>query len=293
MGKSWKDKVFNGVNIFIMIIVVFATLYPFWYALIGSFNDGLDYMRGGVNLITRKWTLVNYEIVFMDRTILNAYKITLARTVIATFGHVLFTGIFAYGFSKKNLKGRNVYAIMGLATMLFSGGLIPYYMVLKSLGFINNFLVYIIPGLFSFFDVLIFQASFREIPDSIVESAKLDGAHEYSIFFRIVLPVSMPVVAAITLFTGIYNWNAYFDSMLFTTDPKLQTIMIYLLKIVRTQQEATALATRAANLVKNPHISSKTIQFSTMMVTTIPIILVYPFLQRYFVKGLLIGSVKG
>jgi putative aldouronate transport system permease protein len=292
-ANTWRDKTFNFANIVFMLIIVFITLFPFWNAMMGSFNDGLDYMKGGVNFLTRKFSLINYQIVFMDATIINAYKITFLRTIVATGCHVIFTALFAYGFSKKNLIGRNAIAIMGLITLLFSGGLIPYYMVIKSLGLVNHFLVYIIPGLFNFFDVLIFQAFFREIPESVVESAKLDGAHEYTIFFRIILPISMPVIAAIVLFTGIYNWNAYFDCMIFTSKPELQTIMIFLLKIVRTQQAATALAVRAADMVKNPSVSSKTIQLATMMVTTIPIIAVYPFLQRYFIKGLLLGSVKG
>jgi putative aldouronate transport system permease protein len=297
---SWKDKTFDILNVVFMVVLAFITLYPFWNALVGSFNNGTDYMRGGVAWFPRVWTIDNYRVVFLDSSILNAFKITIARTVLATFAHVIFTGLFAYGFSKKQLIGRSAIAVMGMITMLFFGGLIPYYMVIKSLGFINNFLVYIIPGglatysgLFSFFEVLIFQAYFREIPDSLVESAKLDGANEYTIFFKIILPVSAPVVAAVTLFCGIYNWNAYFDSMLFTTKPELQTVMMFLMKIVKTQQAASSLARRAATILGNRTTTSRTVQLATMMVTTIPIIMVYPFMQRYFVKGVMIGSVKG
>jgi putative aldouronate transport system permease protein len=292
-GSTWKDKAFDVLNILFMLFLVFLTLYPFWNAMVGSLNNGTDYMRGGVSWFPRKWTIDNYRVVFLDPSILNGYKVTIARTILATFCNIVFTGVFAYGFSKRHLMGRNVIATMGLITMLFSGGLIPYYLVLDSLGFINNFLVYIIPGLFSFFNVLIFQAYFREIPESIVESAKLDGAHEYTIFFKLILPVSMPVVAAITLFVGIYNWNAYYDSMIFTTKPELQTVMMFLMKIVKTQQAASSLARRAATILGSRTTTSRTVQLATMMVTTIPIIIAYPFLQRYFVKGMLIGSVKG
>jgi putative aldouronate transport system permease protein len=292
-SNSWKDRTFDILNVSFMVVLAFVTLYPFWNALVGSFNNGLDYMRGGVVWFPRVWTLDNYRVAFLDSSIIDAYKVTILRTLVATVAHVIFTGLFAYGFSKRHLVGRNTIAVMGLITLLFSGGLIPYYMVLKSLGFINNFLVYIIPGLFSFFNVLIFQAYFREIPESLVESAKLDGANEYTIFFKLILPVSMPVIAAITLFTGIYNWNAYFDSMIFTSKPQLQTVMMFLLKIVKTQQAASALEMRATTMLGTRTTSSKTVQLAMMMVTTVPIIVIYPFLQKYFVKGLLIGSVKG
>jgi putative aldouronate transport system permease protein len=292
-SSSWKDKTFDTLNVAIMLVLAFVTLYPFWNALVGSLNNGTDYMRGGVAWFPRVWTIDNYRVVFLDSSILNAYKITIARTILATSAHVIFTGLFAYGFSKKHLIGRSTIAVMGLITMLFNGGLIPYYMVLKSLGFINNFLVYIIPGLFSFFNVLIFQSFFREIPESIVESAKMDGAHEYSIFFKLILPVSLPVVAAMILFTGIYNWNAYFDSMIFTSKPELQTVMMFLMKVVKTQQAASSLARRASIILGTRTTASRTVQLATMMVTTIPIIMVYPFMQKYFVKGVMIGSVKG
>jgi putative aldouronate transport system permease protein len=290
--NTWKDTTFDMMNVALMVVLAFVTLYPFWNALVGSLNNGTDYMRGGVAWFPRVWTIDNYRVVFLDSSIVNAYKITIARTIIATITHVIFTGLFAYGFSKKHLIGRSTIAVMGLITMLFSGGLIPYYMVLKTLGFINNFLVYIIPGLFSFFHVLIFQSFFREIPEAIVESAKMDGAHEYTIFFKLILPVSLPVVAAMILFTGIYNWNAYFDSMIFTSKPELQTVMMFLMKVVKTQQAASSLARRASIILGNKTTASRTVQLATMMVTTIPIIAIYPFMQKYFVKGVMIGSIK-
>lgn len=288
-----KDKIFNGFNSIFMLIVIFLTLYPFLYSLAGSFNVGSDYMKGGVYIWPRKFTLDNYKIVFSDLSILTALKITVARTVLGTVASVLFTSVFAYGFSRKDLIGKKYYAAICLITMYFSGGLIPYYMVVKQLGMVNHFVVYIIPGLFSFFNVLILQSFFREIPESIVESAKMDGAGEYMIFFKLIAPLSKPVLATVALFNAVGNWNAFFDSMLFTTKPELQTIQLLLMKIIRSRDGATKLAEMGASVSQAANTTSVTIQLATMIVATVPIILVYPFLQRYFVSGLTIGSVKG
>lgn len=291
--NSRKDKVFNTFNVVLMLVIIFITLYPFWYSLVGSFNVGDDYMKGGVYFWPRNFTLDNYKVVFSDHSIITALGITVARTILGTFTSVLFTSIFAYGFSRKNLMGKKYYAIICLITMYFSGGLIPYYMLIKKLVLINKFLVYIIPGLFSFFNVLILQSFFREIPDSIVESAKIDGAGDYKIFFRLIVPLSKPVLATIALFNAVGHWNAFFDSMLFTTKPELQTIQVLLMKIIRSRDGASKLAEMGVSVTQAANTTSVTIQLATMIVATVPILLIYPFLQRYFVSGLTIGSVKG
>lgn len=291
--NSIKDRIFNVFNVILMIIVIFATLYPFLYSLVGSFNVGDDYMKGGVYIWPRQFTLDNYKVVFSDKSIVTALGITVFRTLLGTVTSVIFTSIFAYGFSRKSLMGKKYYAIICLITMYFSGGLIPYYMLIKNLNLLNNFLVYIIPGLFSFFNVLVLQSFFREIPESIVESAKMDGAGEYRIFFTLITPLSKPVLATIALFNAVGHWNSFFDSMLFTTKPHLQTIQVLLMKIIRSRDGATKLAEMGVSLSQASNTTSVTIQLATMIVATVPIILVYPFLQRYFVSGLTIGSVKG
>lgn len=291
--NSVKDKIFNILNIILMFIVIFVTLYPFLYSLVGSFNVGDDYMKGGVYIWPRQFTLDNYKVVFSDKAIITALGITVSRTLLGTITSVIFTSIFAYGFSRKGLMGKKYYAVICLITMYFSGGLIPYYMLIKKIDLINNFLVYIIPGLFSFFNVLVLQSFFREIPESIVESAKMDGAGEYKIFFTLITPLSKPVLATIALFNAVGHWNSFFDSMLFTTKPHLQTIQVLLMKIIRSRDGATKLAEMGVSMSQASNTTSVTIQLATMIVATVPIILVYPFLQRYFVSGLTIGSVKG
>jgi putative aldouronate transport system permease protein len=288
------DKIFDFVNILGMLIVIFLTLYPFWFTIVGSLNIGSDYMSGGVNFWPRKFTLENYQVVLRNHQITNAFVITVLRTVIGTFTSVLFTAIFAYGFSRKDLMGKNIYAIIALITMYFGGGLIPSYMLIKNLHLIDNFLVYIIPTLFSFWNVLIMQSFFREIPESMLESAKIDGAGEYKIFFRLVIPLSMPVLATITLFNGVGHWNSYFDSMLYTNEESLQTIQVIIMKVIRNRDAALSAATKAGIATADKQkTSAVTLQLATMIVATLPIMILYPFLQKYFVAGMTIGSIKG
>lgn len=291
--SSRGDKVFDVLNIIGMCILIFLTLYPFWYCLIGSFNEGADYAQGGVYLLTRKFTWANYRAVFQNQQLFDAFRVTIARTVLGTAASLLFTAVFAYGFSRKNLKFRGFYAAMGTVTLFFGGGLIPYYLVLRQLHLIDKFAVYIIPALFSFWNVIIFQSFFREIPESIHESARIDGAGEYRILFHLILPLSKPVLAAIGLFTAVGHWNAYFDSMAFTNKVELQTLQVLLMKIVKSKEVALQMAQSVARYVKRDEVNPLTVQLATMMVAALPIMVVYPFLQKYFVKGLLIGSVKG
>lgn len=289
-----RTGVFDILNNTIMVIVILLTLYPFWYCLVGSLNSGRDYMKGGVYLWPRSFTLDNFFVVFQEKTIVQAFAITAARTVVGTLLAILVTMLFSYGFSKKYLMGRKIYAFMGIVTMYFSGGMIPEYLNIKALGMMNSFLVYIIPALFTFFNVLIFQSYFQSIPEAMVESARMDGASEYRIFFRLIIPLSIPVVAAISLFTAVGHWNSYYDAMLYTTKPELQTIQLYLVKMVRNKEAAASLvANFIAEYRQNDSVNSTTLQLATMIVTSAPIILTYPFLQRYFIKGVMIGSVKG
>ena len=292
--RSVRDKVFDASNVALMVLIVFVTLFPFWYAVVGSLNHGADYMRGGVTFWPRQFTLANYQVVLRERQIIDAYQITIARTALGTFVHIVFTGVFAYGFSRPLLKGRKVYATIGLITLFFNGGLIPIYLLYRALGLLNNFLVFILPGMFNFWNVLIFQTFFREIPISINESAKMDGANEYTIFFRLIIPVSKPVFAAIALFVSVWHWNSFFDAMVFTTSRSLQPLQLYLMRIIRTREAAANVASRAAEMMATQfEVNSTTIQLATIVVTALPIIALYPFLQKYFVKGLLIGSIKG
>ncbi|WP_039765832.1 carbohydrate ABC transporter permease, partial [Caldicellulosiruptor sp. F32] len=183
--SSFGDKIFNVVNVTLMLIICFLTLYPVWYIIVYSFNEGKDAMLGGIYFWPRKFTLDNYKTVFSNSDITTAFMVTVARTVITTTLHVFFTAMVAYAFLRKELMGRKIYMAMGTITLFFGGGLIPYFLLIKSLGLYNTFWVYVIPGMFNFYNLIIFQAFFRELPIELEESAKIDGANDFVIFTRI------------------------------------------------------------------------------------------------------------
>ena len=293
--KKKKPETFDLVNGAIMVLMMLVMLFPFWYCVVGSFNDGTDYLRGGVYLWPREFVLSNYKAVFRDPSIFNAFKVTIAKSLLGTFSSVLVTALAAYAMTRPALKGKRFYAPFMTLTMYFGGGLIPYFVVIKDLGLYDSFWVYIIPGLFSVWNMIILRSFFAELPPELIEAARLDGAGEYRIFFQIVLPLSKAVLATIVLFSLVGHWNAYFDSMMYTSAPELQTIQLFLKKMITDPGTASSLASSAAMAIpaEARKVTPQTIKLAAMVVTSLPIICVYPFLQKYFVKGTMVGSVKG
>ncbi|MFM9277115.1 carbohydrate ABC transporter permease [Paenibacillus jiagnxiensis] len=289
--KTAGEAVFDAVNNVVMLIICFVTLYPIWYVLVHSFNDGADAMQGGIFWVPRVFSLDNYRAVFASSGIMTAMGVTVAKTLVGTVVHVFFTAMVAYAYSRRELIGRRFYMIVGTVTLFFGGGLIPTYLLIRDLGLLDSFWVYIIPAMFSFFDLIIFVSFFRELPDALEEAAKMDGANDFKIFYSIVLPCSMPVVATIALFHGVYQWNDYFTGMIYINDTNLQPIQTYLYRVVAQSSSNQMMA--AAPGVAAQTVTSQSIKLATMVVTTLPIVLAYPFLQKYFVKGLMIGSIKG
>lgn len=290
--KSKEEKIFNVINNILMGLFCLIILYPVWYITIIAFNNGPDAAMGGIYLIPRVFTMDNFKTVFQTDGIIKAFGVTALRVVIGVTTHVLFTAMVAYGLSKPKLRGRKIFINMGIVTMFFSGGLIPYYLLMKDLGFLDSFWMYIIPSMFNFFDLIIFQSFFKELPASLEESAHIDGANDLQIFVKIILPLSMPVIATIALFNGVYHWNDYMTGLIFINNDSLQTIQTYLYKII-AQSQASSMAAQAGAAGVARTVTTKSIQLATMVVTTLPIMCVYPFLQKYFVKGVMVGSVKG
>lgn len=292
---NWRQQRTNGeiafdwFNVILMTAICFVTLYPIWYILVNSLNEGADAMLGGIFWWPRKFTLDNYKTVFQNSGVMKAFGVTVLRTVVGTVANVLFTAMVAYPLSKSHLVGRKFYMAMGTITMFFSGGLIPTFLLYKNMNLLDSFWVYIIPGLFNFFNLIIFVNFFRDIPSALEESASIDGATDWTIFIRIILPLSKPVLATIALFTGVYHWNDYFAGVIFINNPDLQPIQTFLYRIVAESGSTQMMAT-ASNITRTT--TSLSIKLSTMVVTTVPIICVYPFLQKYFVKGMMVGAVK-
>jgi putative aldouronate transport system permease protein len=288
--KTYGERLFDYINILLMLFVCFATLYPIWYVLVNSLNEGTDAMRGGIYWWPRIFSFGNYQAVFDNSGIMTAMGVTIAKTLLGTITHVLFTAMVAYALSQKDLIGGRVYLLIGTMTLFFSGGLIPSFLLIRDLGLFDSFWVYIIPAMFSFFNLIIFMTFFREIPDALEEAAKIDGANDFVIFIRVVLPVSMPVLATIALFQGVFQWNDYFAGMIFINNPDLQPIQTYLYRII-AQSSSNQMAADAG--IVNKTVTSQSIKLATMVITTMPIVAAYPFLQKYFVQGMMIGSVKG
>ncbi|MCC8026554.1 MAG: carbohydrate ABC transporter permease [Clostridium sp.] len=295
MKKKKSIQIFDVVNSGVMVLMMAVMLFPFWYCVAGSLNDGTDYLKGGVYLWPRIFTGANYQAVFKDATIFRSFMVSVAKTLLGSLSSLFVTALAAYAMCRPQLKGRKFYAAFMTLTMYFSGGLIPYFLVIKGLYLYDNFLVYIIPGLFSVWNMIIIRSFFSDLPDSLIESAKMDGAGEYRIFFQIVLPLSKPVLATVLLFSLVGHWNSYFDSMMYTSSMELQTIQLFLKKMITDPGTASGLAASAAMAIPESakKVTPQTIKLAAMIVTSAPIICVYPFLQKYFVKGMTMGAVKG
>ncbi len=289
---SRGERTFEISNVIFMLVVCFVTLYPIWYTVVLSFNDGGNALKGGIFWWPRVFTTDNYKAVFRNSGIVSAYSITILRTFVGTVINVFFTAMVAYAFAKEHLFARKIYFTMGTITMFFGGGLIPFFLLLKDLHLLDTFWVYIIPTMFNFFNLLIFMAFFREIPASLEESAMMDGANDFVVFIRIILPLSKPVLATIALFTGVWHWNDYFFGVVYINKSSLQPIQTYLYKIVAEAGSSRMAISNPVGVSKS-NVTSNSIKYATMVVTTLPIVLVYPFLQKYFVKGVMLGAVKG
>lgn len=297
--SSLGDRTFTVSNTIILTLFAFLCVYPFWYILILSLNEGRDAALGGIYWWPRTFTLDNFQVMLSDPAILKALWITVKRTLLGTFGSLLVTSLVAFALSRKELPGRQSFLLVFLFIMLFSGGLIPYYLQLLNLGLLNNFWVYVIPSLFSVWNMFVMKTSFQNsIPENVIESVKLDGGGYVRIYLHIVLPFSMPLFAALGLFTAVGQWNDWFTGAFYVNDLDLQPLPTYLQRMLSTIEASQKISTSqmaAMNQTRlyNPDaITTKSVRMATIMITILPILLVYPFLQRFFVKGVLIGSVK-
>lgn len=290
--KSRKPDLFNLLNTAGMLLICFITLYPIWYTLVMSLNDGKDAMLGWIYWWPRKFTLENFMAVFRNSAIFRAFGVTISRTLIATTLNVFFTAMVAYAYSKKALLGRKIYLTAGTITLFFSGGLIPTYLLIKQLGMLDKFIVYVIPTMFSFYNLIIMTSFFRTLPEAMEESAKIDGANDLVIFSRIIIPLSKPVLATIALFVGVSNWNDFFMGVIYIDNPNLRPIQTFLYRIV-AENSSEVMQNMPAEIRNSSGVTSTSVKMATMIVTTLPIVCIYPFLQKYFVKGMMIGSIKG
>lgn len=292
MKRKFSEDMAVDLVVYILLgLVGIVTLYPFYYTIVCSFNDGLDLMKGGVYLWPRKFTLGNYKLFLEDGDWRHAFLVSLARTLVGTAMWVGFTSMFSYALSRNNLMFKKGYRFLVVFTMYFSGGLIPFYVLLRNLGLLNSFWVYVIPGMVDAFFVMTGINFFAAIPESMIEAAKIDGAREIKVLTRVVLPVSKPFLATLALFSAVGQWNSWLDSAYYVRDAKLHTLAYKMMTVIN-QNIATSNTEAAGQLSQANTQTSFTVQATAMAVSMLPIMCVYPFLQKYFVQGMMIGAVK-
>ncbi|MEK4116351.1 carbohydrate ABC transporter permease [Paenibacillus sp. FSL W8-0919] len=291
---SLSDRVFDIVNYTFMTLVMIVTLYPFLNVLAISLNDSVDTVRGGITIWPRKFTFENYVQIFQYEGLLTGAKITVLRTLTGTLLGLLSGTMLGYVLSRVDFQGRKFMSTFLALTMYFSGGMIPVFILIRDLNMMNTFLVYIIPGMVSAFNVFVIRSFIDGLPYSLQESAKLDGANDFTIYYRIILPLCKPVLATIALFLAVGQWNSWFDTYLYNgSAPHLTTLQFELMKVLQStqgQQSGMMTGQNMAEIVKQ--VSPESIKMAITIVVTVPILIVYPFLQRYFVKGMTLGAVK-
>ena len=292
--QSPADIAFNIFLAIFMILLVIITLYPIVNTIAISFNDGTDTLRGGIYLWPRVPTLYNYETIFKTTNLDQAFLVSVARTVIASVLNVFFTAMVAYTLTKKDYVFGRAITLIYVLTMYVSAGLIPGYLLNKALGLTNNFWVYIIPGLVSAFDLIIVRTYMKSIPGSLMESAEIDGAGEFTIFIKIMLPLTAPVLATIALFCAVNQWNSWFDTFIYNgSNNNLTTLQYELMKALSTAMNQSGSTQHVANTEAAANqVTPVSIRAAITMVAAVPILCVYPFLQKYFVQGMTLGSVK-
>lgn len=295
MKSKRVGKLFDVLNYTFFIVISFTFAFPFWRSFVLSFNDGNDAMKGGINFWPRQFSLDNYRVIFSKPDIVSAYTVTITRTLIGTALSVFFMALMAYALSKRHLKGRNVINVMILITMFFSGGMIPSYLLFKELGLLNTIWVYIVPAIYQTWNVILLRTFFQQLPPSLEESAKIDGANDAVAFFKIILPLSRPIIATIALFVAVGHWNDWFAGEFYIYDKKLIPLQTMLMRIIQ-ENDSIRLITDGASSLSSEGVRSVTsysIKMATLVSAVLPILCVYPFLQKYFVKGILVGSIKG
>ncbi|WP_458127063.1 carbohydrate ABC transporter permease [Paenibacillus sp. Z3-2] len=292
-AKSPQDLIFDTfVYVFIGIVTI-ATLYPFLNVLAISFNDSVDTVRGGISIFPRQFTLENYKLIFSYEGLITGFKISVLRTVIGTLAGLVSGSMVAYTLARREFQGRRFVSVFLAITMYVSGGLIPGFILIKNLDLINTFAVYILPGLVSAFNIFIIRSFIDGIPYALQESAKLDGANDFTIYWRVILPLTKPALATVALFLAVGQWNSWFDTYLYNgSNDSLTTLQYELMKVLQSTT-TNSNNIRGENMSQlMSQVSPDAVKMAITIIATVPILIVYPFLQKYFVKGMTLGAVK-
>ncbi len=294
-NKIRHDRVFPTVNAIFLVILMFITLYPVLNTVAYSFNDGTDALRGNIGLWPRVFSLESYRSILSDKAVYQAAWISASKTVLITLLNLFWTSMLAYALSRKEFVLRKFITVVMVLTMYVNAGLIPNYLLIsRTLHLSNSYLVYIIPTMFSCFNMIVIRTYIAGLPDALVESARIDGAGDLRVFWQIIFPLCKPVLATVALFVAVGSWNSWFDTYLYNGGKKELYSLQYLLKmkLATTQASANAAKATADALKAVGQTTPITIRCAITVIATVPILLVYPFLQKYFVTGIALGSVK-
>ncbi len=301
---KWKntptgDKIFLFIVYAVILLIVCLCLYPLYLTVIASISDPYDVYRGRVNLLPHGFTLDAYKLVFTNKAIWRGYGNTILYTVVGTMFNLFLTIPSAYALSKKRMYGRGVLSTIFLITMYFGGGMVPTYILFKNLGLINTRLILMINGGVSVYNVIVTRTYFQSnIPETLFEAARIDGANEFLVFFKLVIPLSAPIIAVITLYYAVGHWGSYFSAMIYTYDQSLQPLQLVLRKILILNESAytDAMGSGDAELIADAAkraYTALTMKYALVFIASAPMLVAYPFVQKYFVKGVMVGSLKG
>ena len=289
MKESLQYKIFKVINVIILLFVVYITLFPFLNVVAQSFSGQAEINAGKVNLIPKGFNVETYKTILHDKSFWSSYKNTIVYTIVATTISIIMTTMFAYVLSKKRLIGRKFFTSFAIFTMFFNGGLIPNYILIKSLGWTNSIWAIVIPGAISIFNMLIMKSFFESMPEELEEAAAIDGSSTFRTLLTVILPLSKPILATMVLFYAVGSWNAWFGAFLYLDKSEMFPVTLYLRNLLAGATSGqSAGATSADDLTQ----IAANIKAVTMVLTVLPILCVYPFIQKYFVTGIMLGSVK-
>lgn len=287
-----EGRAFGAVNTTLLTLIGLVTLFPLYYVFVVSFTDPAEYIRRqGLVLLPETWSLKSYQYLLTTSTFLRATGVSAFLTIVGTALSLLITASLSYGLSRKRLKLRRTIMLLILFTILFSPGIIPHYLLVRELGLINSVWSLILPVLSSGWYVFLMKSFFDSIPPSLEEAALMDGCNDFRVFFRIILPLSLPSLAAFGLFYAVGYWNTYFNAILYINDPAKWPLQI-LLQNMLIESSTSSQGAGAASLMSEQQIPAQTLKMSAVVVATLPILIVYPLLQKHFAKGVMLGSIK-
>lgn len=289
--KSKEDIVINTIVVLLCIVITILTVYPIYYCLIHSLNEGTDAAKGGIYLFPRKFTLENYQIVFQNKAIYKAFFMTIVRTFAGTLAAIMAMAVAAYALTKQELKGRRIYTYLGVITLYFSAGVVQQYLLYRELHILDTFWVYLLPNIYQFYYIILFMAFFKELPAALEESAQIDGAGYYTILLRVIIPLSKPVIATIALFVGVWHWNDWFHPAFFIQNENLMTMPAVLMRAM-SLAEAQQMMQRMMSTGVQSSTTMESVRYAMLIVAVAPITIIYPFVQKFFLKGMMLGSVK-